>query len=260
MEAWKVLGANFLLAIAFMVSLWPYATWKRKASLADRFWGLGFVVIAWATFFLGSGYLPRRLLALILVTLWGLRLSAYITLRSWGKGEDPRYAAMRERHGDRFSLVSLFTVFGVQGVLLWMVSLPVQWAQIQSEPVQLTAWDALGVLLWAAGFTVESLADHQMARFKANPENRGKVMDRGLWRYSRHPNYFGETLIWWGLFGLALAAEGGFWTIVGPLCITTLLLRVSGVTLLEKTMLEKRPQYRRYMERTRAFIPWFPKE
>jgi steroid 5-alpha reductase family enzyme len=155
--------------------------------------------------------------------------------------------------------VSLFTVFLIQAVLLWLVSLAVQIGQISTTPAHLTGLDLLGSLVWVAGFTFEAVADWQLARFKADPANRGKVMNQGLWRYSRHPNYFGESLIWWGLFLIALATPHGWWALISPLVITFLLLKVSGVTLLEKDIVERRPEYREYLETTSAFIPWFPK-
>jgi steroid 5-alpha reductase family enzyme len=151
-------------------------------------------------------------------------------------------------------------VFLTQAVLLWLVSLAVQIGQLSPSPARLTSLDLLGALVWAVGFSWEAVADWQLARFKADPGNRGKVMNRGLWAYSRHPNYFGESLIWWGLFLIALATPLGWWALVSPLVITFLLLRVSGVTLLEKDIVERRPEYREYLETTSPFLPWFPKK
>jgi steroid 5-alpha reductase family enzyme len=176
-----------------------------------------------------------------------------------GKGEDRRYQAWRASYGPKFWWVSLFTVFGTQGILLWVISLVTQAGQISATPHKLVWVDALGLLVWAVGFFFEAVGDWQLRRFKANPENRGKVMEQGLWAYTRHPNYFGECLMWWGLFLIALAAPGNIWTIISPLTITILLLKVSGVTLLEKSITETRPKYRDYMESTSAFVPWFPK-
>jgi steroid 5-alpha reductase family enzyme len=152
-----------------------------------------------------------------------------------------------------------FHVFLVQAVLLWFISLSVQLGQVSPTPPRLTALDFLGVMVWLVGFVFEAVADWQLARFKADPANRGKVMNKGLWAYSRHPNYFGETLIWWGLFLIALATPYGWWALISPVVITFLLLKVSGVTLLEKDIVERRPEYREYLETTSAFIPWFPK-
>jgi steroid 5-alpha reductase family enzyme len=242
-----------------MVFVWLLSLPTRNASLADIFWGLGFVLLAWVSFVLTGGYLGRKLLIVLLTSAWGLRLSLHIAWRNWGKGEDRRYQAWRAKRGASFWLVSLFTVFLIQAVLLWLVSLAVQVGQISPTPARFTGLDLLGSLVWVVGFTFEAVADWQLARFKADPANRGKVMNQGLWRYSRHPNYFGESLIWWGLFLISLTTPYGWWALISPLVITFLLLKVSGVTLLEKDIVERRPEYREYLETTSAFIPWFPK-
>jgi steroid 5-alpha reductase family enzyme len=196
----------------------------------------------------------------VLTTLWGLRLFAYLTWRNWGKGEDPRYGAWRQASGERFWVVSLFKVFWLQALFLWVISMVVQMPQVSAEPARFTAWDAAGAFLWAVGFIFETVADAQLARFKADPGNKGRVMDRGLWRFSRHPNYFGESLIWWGLFLIALAVPGGGLTLVSPFIITLVLLKMTGVALTERTIVETRPAYRDYQRRTSTFIPWIPKE
>lgn len=251
---------NFAAIMGFMFSLWLFSLQKKDVSIVDIFWGLGFVLIAWITFFLSDGYGPRRFLVAAMTTLWGLRLSIHLFVRKQGQEEDHRYQDMRAVHGERFWLVSLFTVFLLQGVILWIVSLVIQAAQNIQVPSRITWLDALGILVFFTGFVFESIADKQLARFQSDPANKGKVMDQGLWAYSRHPNYFGETLIWWGFYAIALSRLGNFWVIVSPLLITFLLLRVSGVTLLEKTITERRPAYVAYMKRTNAFFPWFPKK
>ena len=255
----SLLGLNLLAAVLFMAFVWLLSLPTRNASLADIFWGLGFVLLAWLSFFGAGGYLGRKLLLTLLTSAWGLRLSLHIAWRNWGHGEDRRYQAWRAKRGASFWWVSLFTVFLIQAVLLWLVSLAVQIGQTSTTPAHLTGLDLLGSLVWVVGFTFEAVADWQLARFKADPANRGKVMNQGLWRYSRHPNYFGESLIWWGLFLIALATPHGWWALISPLVITFLLLKVSGVTLLEKDIVERRPEYREYLETTSAFIPWFPK-
>ncbi len=242
-----------------MAGVWLLSLPTRNASLADIFWGPGFVLIAWLTFALTPGYPGRKLLLSLLTTLWGLRLAVHIAWRNRGKGEDRRYQAWRAKWGASFWWVSLFTVFLTQAVLLWLVSLSLQLGQISALPARRTTLDFLGAGLWAVGFAFEAVADWQLARFKADPANRGRVMNRGLWAYSRHPNYFGEALMWWGLFLIALATPGGGWALISPLVITFLLLKVSGVVLLEKDIGERRPEYREYQEITSAFIPWFPK-
>jgi steroid 5-alpha reductase family enzyme len=254
-----LLGLNLLAAVGFMGGVWLLSLPTRNASLADIFWGLGFVFIAWLSFALTGGYPGRKLLLVLLTTVWGLRLTLYIAWRNWGKGEDRRYQAWRAKRGESVWWVSFFTVFTTQAVLLWLVSMAVQLGQVSPTPARLTGLDLLGILVWAAGFTCEAVADWQLARFKADSANRGKVMNQGLWAYSRHPNYFGESLIWWGLFLIALATAYGWWAIISPMVITFLLLKVSGVTLVEKDIMERRPEYREYLETTSAFIPWFRK-
>jgi steroid 5-alpha reductase family enzyme len=241
-----------------MLLLWALSVRVRDASIADPFWGTGFVLVAWTAALAGEGEGPRRMLVLALATVWGLRLTLHLARRNLGKGEDPRYQAMRRAHGARFWLVSLGTVFGLQGVLLWVVSLPVQ-AAAALPSAGLSALDLAGAALWAAGFFFETVGDFQLERFKADPANRGKVMDRGLWALTRHPNYFGDATLWWGL-GLVGAAAAGPWVLVGPALMTFLLLRVSGVTLLERDIAERRPGYREYAARTSAFFPWFPRK
>ncbi len=249
-----VFPATALAAFTAMALLWLVSLWRRDASIVDIWWGPGFALIAAVAFALGSGGDPaRRALSLALVSLWGLRLGAHLLWRNWGAGEDYRYQAMRRRHGERFGLVSLGTVFGLQGFLAWIVSLPVQVVHVSAGGA-LGALDALGAALTALGLGFEAVGDWQLARFKADPGNRGEVMDRGLWRYTRHPNYFGEFCVWWGFFLIALAA-GAWWSVVGPLLISVLLLKVSGVTLLEQNIGERRPAYRDYIARTNAFFP-----
>jgi steroid 5-alpha reductase family enzyme len=255
----SILGFNLIAILVLMLCAWVFSLAKRDASVADIFWGLGFVLVAWLTFGRAQGYLGRKLLLVLLTTIWGLRLAIHILRRNRGKGEDPRYRAMRAQHGGAFWWVSLFTVFGLQSILLWLISLVVQVGQLAPLPDRLTWIDGLGTVIWAVGFGFEAIADRQLARFKADPYSQGQVMDRGLWAYSRHPNYFGESLLWWGIFVIGLATPGSAWTVISPLLITYLLLKVSGVTLLEKTIVETRPAYRDYIKRTSAFIPWLPR-
>ncbi|MDY6837001.1 MAG: DUF1295 domain-containing protein [Thermodesulfobacteriota bacterium] len=254
-----LLITNLTAALAYMACLWPVSLLKKDASIADIFWGLGFVMIAWLSFFLTDGYVVRKMLIVSLTSIWGIRLFLHILLRNKGKGEDPRYVAMRKSRGKKFWWVSLFTVFLLQGFLLWVVSMPLQLGQLAPLPAAFTWLDGLGLFIWTVGFTFEAVGDWQLARFLKNPENRGSVMNRGLWAYSRHPNYFGESLIWWGVYVIALAAPGTFWGIIGPATITFLLLKVSGVPMLEETLREQ-PEYRAYIEKTSAFFPWFPRK
>lgn len=252
------LAASALLLAASMTALWLVSLPLRNASIVDAFWGPAFAVAGWGAALaagvpLGS---PRTALALTLVTLWAARLALHLLIRNAGHGEDPRYASMRRGHGARFWWVSLFTVFLLQAGLAWAISLPVQLAVLSGGP--LGPLDGLAALAWLAGFGFEALGDLQLTRFRADPANRGRALDTGLWRYTRHPNYFGDALLWWG-FGLLGVAAGAPWTLFAPALMTFLLLRVSGVALLEKGMAERRPAYRDYVERTSAFLPWKPR-
>jgi steroid 5-alpha reductase family enzyme len=220
---------------------------------------LGFLLLAAVHFVLTDGFVGRKILITCLVGLWGLRLSVYILWRNWGKGEDYRYRRWREQAGDRFWWTSLFQVFLLQGLLLWLISAPILGAQFYKSPDELTVVDLLGALVWGIGFLFEAVGDWQLARFKGDPANRGKVMRSGLWAYTRHPNYFGDATVWWGCFIIAAATVHGAWTVYGPLIMTGLLLPVSGVALLERRQVETKPQYRDYIETTSAFIPWFPR-
>ena len=244
---------------ALMLGTWLVSLAARDASIVDIVWGLGFVIVAWVSFAVADGSTARRWLVVMLTTVWALRLAGYLAWRNLGKGEDPRYRAMRRRHGARFGLVSLYLVFGLQGVLMWVVSLPVQAAQVPDTPSGLVALDFVGIALWCVGMFFETVGDVQLARFKADPANKGRVMDRGLWRYTRHPNYFGDFCVWWGLYAVALATGDAWWAIAGPLVMSLLLLRVSGVTLLERHMQERRPGYADYARRTSAFFPRPPR-
>ena len=244
--------------VASVVLLWLVSLRLRNASIIDLFWGFGFVVIAWVAWLvLTSGGGSRRRLLLVLATAWGLRLAGYLTWRNTGKGEDFRYRAMRERWGPRFPLVSLVTVFLLQAVLMLVVSLPVQAGMLTGGAVGIAG--VIGVVLWAAGVVFETTGDLQLARFKRDPANRDKVMDRGLWRYTRHPNYFGDAVFWWGLGLVACAVPGGVFALASPALMTALLLRVSGVTLLERSLSRSKPGWDDYAARTSAFFPWRPK-
>jgi len=248
------------LTVTLALATWLASLWRHDASLVDRMWPV-FISGAGALYFVqlpGDG--ARRWVVLALSLAWALRLGLYITHRNWGHGEDRRYVAIRRRNSPGFGWKSLYLVFGLQAVLAWIVSAPLLVAQAGQRP--LGGLDIAGLLLAGFGLVFEALADAQMARFKADAGSRGQVMDRGLWRYSRHPNYFGEACVWWGFGLLALGAGGlpGAWSLVSPLLITLLLLKVSGVVLLEQDIAERRPAYRHYIERTNAFVPGPPRQ
>jgi len=241
-----------------MILLWLWSLFLKNASIVDIFWGLGFTLIAWLAFTVTpQGYLPRKQLMVTLVTVWGLRLALHISLRNWGKPEDLRYAKWREENGMNWWWVSFFKVFLLQGVLMWLISTPILAAQTSGFPAILAPLDYLGASLWTFGLLIESIGDLQLTLFKADASNGGKLLATGLWKYTRHPNYFGEAVLWWGFYVIALAA-GSWWAIFSPIIMTFLLMKVSGVAMLERTMKSK-PGYEDYMRRTNAFIPWFPK-
>jgi len=244
-------------AVLLMTAVWVVSLLKKDASIVDIFWGPGFALLAWLYFLLGGdGASPRRLLGAALATLWGVRLAAHIAWRALGRGEDPRYRRMRERHGARFGAVSLFTVFLLQAGLQWLISAPLMQVQVSAAPL---GWlDALALAVFCVGFAFETLGDLELARFRADPRNRGRVLRTGLWRYTRHPNYFGDAVVWWSFFLLALATPRSTWTVYSPALMTFLLLRVSGVTLLEADLARSKPGYEDYMASTNAFFPWLP--
>jgi steroid 5-alpha reductase family enzyme len=258
MDSWLGPAVALAVALGLMTLVWVASLVKRDASLVDVFWGLGFVVVGWIYFVAAEDHGPRGALVVGLVTLWGVRLSLHILWRNWGRGEDYRYREMRERNPGNFAIRSLLTVFWLQALLLWAISTPLYQAQ-RTGPASLTPLDLLGLALFVVGFTFEAGGDWQLARFKRDPGLAGQVMDRGLWRYTRHPNYFGDAVVWWAFFCFAGATPGGWWTAYSPVVMTLLLMRVSGVTLLEKRLKETKPAYRAYAERTNAFFPWFPR-
>jgi len=248
-----------LAAIVGLFSLlWMSSARRRDASIADIWWGPGFVVLAWLYCALLGAFRPRPVLIATLLTVWGARLAWHIFTRSRGGGEDRRYAAIRARYGDAFWWQSLFSVFWLQAVLVWVIALPIL-AASASTSTHSGITDILGVLLFVGGFGMEAIGDHQLRRFKSVPSNRGQVLDRGLWRYTRHPNYFGDALLWWGVYVLAASTSAGRLTIVSPALMTFLLMRVSGVALLERDLRASKSAYADYIERTSPFVPWFPR-
>ena len=252
--------ATLAVTAGVFLVLWIVSLRTRNASLVDIWWGPGFALIALLSFALTpEGALSRRQLVLVLTTIWGLRLGTHLLVRNTGKDEDFRYAAMRKAWGHGFGMKSLTRVFLLQAVLMWVVSFPVQAAMRSATPATLGFFDWLGILVWAFGLFFETVGDLQLARFKKDPANADRVMDRGLWRFTRHPNYFGDACAWWGLWLIAFAVPGGFWSIVGPITMTVLLTSVSGVPMLERKIGERRPGYDEYARRTSAFLPRPPR-
>jgi steroid 5-alpha reductase family enzyme len=259
MGAAPLLATTLASALGAMLLLWLLSLRLRDASIVDIWWGPGIAAIAGVAYAVTGGGHPRRTLLLGLAALWALRLGSYLLWRNAGRGEDPRYQAMRRHFGARFGWISLVSVFGLQGVLQWIVALPLQLALLDPGPERLGALDALGLAVFGFGLLFETIGDLQLARFRADPGQKGHVMDRGLWRYTRHPNYFGDCVAHWGIFLVALATPWGWVGVIGPLTLTVLLLRVSGVALLERSIGKRRPAYADYQRRTSAFLPRPPR-
>jgi len=259
MNTMSYTGAYFaalgVLAVLGCIA-WAYSLVRKDVSFVDSLWSLFFLVAAGVFAASAESIGFRGMLVLALVAVWALRLSLHITVRNHGQGEDMRYQAIRARRQPNFEFKSLYLVFGLQLVLAWIIAIPLLFAvRGDSAP---GIFDALGVLLWIVGFVFEAGGDYQLTRFKANPDSAGKVMDQGFWRYTRHPNYFGDACVWWGFYLMSLSA-GGWWTIYAPVLMTLLLLKVSGVAMLERTIGKRRPAYQEYIETTNAFIPGLPK-
>jgi steroid 5-alpha reductase family enzyme len=255
----SVLLSGLGAVMALMLIGWLVSLAMHDASIVDILWGLAFVTIAWVTFGVGHGSPGRSLLFALLVTIWGVRLALYLAKRNLGHGEDFRYQAMRKKRAN-FALWSLFGVFGLQGILAWIVSLPVQIAMHDATPHRLGVLAYVGGALWLVGLGFESIGDWQLARFKANPASAGQVMDAGLWRFTRHPNYFGDFCVWWGLFIIAVECGSAVVGVIGPLVMSILLTRVSGKDLLERSIGKRRPGYADYVKRTNAFFPGPPRK
>ena len=241
-----------------MVATWLLSLALKNASIVDIVWGLGFVITSWVLALTIDGDSTRQILLAVMVGAWGLRLGGYLAKRNIGHGEDWRYKAMRKKKGPRFGLISLVTVFGLQGVLMWVVSLPVMFGNSDATP-GVGPLAVIGVMVWAVGLSFEAVGDWQLAKFKKDPSNAGKVMQTGLWSLTRHPNYFGDALLWWGI-GIVGAETGtGVIGFIGPVVMTVFLLRVSGVPMLERSLMKRREGYAEYAARTSAFIPRPPK-
>lgn len=240
-----------------MLCMWLLSVRLKDVSIVDIGWGLGFVLISWVLFGF-SDRTARCWLVAVLTSIWGLRLSGYLFLRNHGKPEDYRYAAMREKHGSRFPFVSFFTVFALQGVVMLVVALPLMTGLSVEAKSPINIPTFAGCVLWLVGFAFEAGGDWQLRAFKSNPANAGQVLDSGFWRYTRHPNYFGDFAVWWGMYLIAFGSGHAWWSAVGPAAMSFFLMKVSGVTLLEKN-LNRKPGYADYIARTNAFFPWFPK-
>jgi steroid 5-alpha reductase family enzyme len=253
----KNLTVQALFIFLYAISWFAVAIFKKRNDVADIAWGGGFVIAAIAAYVTGGNDNMRSHLVLSLVLIWGIRLVIHIGIRNRGKPEDPRYKAWREEWGNSILIRSFLQVFLFQGFLLLIISLPVTWA-ITHESHKLNILDVAGISIWLLGFLFESFGDFQLLQFKKDPANKGKIMTKGLWKYTRHPNYFGEVTLWWGIFLICLSVKGSEWTIIGPLTITYLILKVSGTPMLERRY-EDNPEYEAYIHRTSSFFPLPPK-
>lgn len=248
------------LIILFLVTLlWVWSVFIKNASIVDIFWGFGFVVVNTFYVFMSGELNARKILVLVLVSIWGFRLSIYLAIRNIGKGEDFRYQEFRKNYGaKRYWWFSFFQTFLLQGVLIMIVSLPLLGINSSANSGNLKALDYIGIAVWLIGFTFEAGGDFQLARFKKDIANKGKVLNIGFWKYTRHPNYFGDSAVWWAYAIFSIAA-GSYWQIIGSIVMTLLIIKISGVALLEKTLNHTKPQYREYIQKTNSFFPWFPK-
>lgn len=249
-----------LLIWILVTLLWILSVFITDVSIVDLFWGFGFVVVNAFYVFMSDELNARKILILVLVSVWGLRLTIYLAIRNIGKGEDFRYQEFRRTYGaKRYWWFSYFQTFLLQGVLIMIVSLPLLGISSGSQSGNLNLLDCFGILVWIIGFSFEAGGDFQLSRFKRDPNNRGKVLNTGFWKYTRHPNYFGDSAVWWA-FAIFSIAAGGYWQVIGSVAMTLLIITVSGVALLEKTLNKSKPQYHEYIQKTSSFFPWFPKK
>lgn len=239
--------------LAFACMGWVISVIIKNVTIVDSMWSLFFLITTCVYAFAIPALSERALIMMALVAIWSLRLCLYLSMRNWGGHEDHRYQAIRSNNEPHFWLKSIYIVFILQTILAWIVGLPLLGGMYSDAPLNIL--DFLGVALWLVGFSWEVIGDYQLKQFKANPNNQGKVLKTGLWGLSRHPNYFGECCLWWGFCLIALAT-GAWWSVIGALLMTVLLLKISGVALLEKDIAERRPAYAAYIQSTNAFLPW----
>jgi steroid 5-alpha reductase family enzyme len=249
-----------LIILALITLLWIWSVFIKNVSIVDIFWGFGFVVVNVIYAYMSGELNARKILILTLVSIWGIRLVIYLAIRNIGKGEDFRYQEFRRNYGPkRYWWFSFFQTFLLQGVLIMIISLPLLGIHSSATSGDLNVLDYLGILVWIIGFTFETVGDFQLACFKKNVKNKGKVLNKGFWKYTRHPNYFGDSAVWWA-YGIFSIAAGSYWQIIGSIIMTLLIIKISGVSLLEKTLKDTKPQYRDYIQKTNSFFPWFPKK
>ncbi len=258
MTFFTIFGFTTLIVLVFMTLAFGISILRKRNDFADIAWGLGFIVVAVSTLFLSGTYYEKQLLVTALVALWGLRLSGHIYLRNRGRKEDHRYEDMKKKWKGNFYVQSYLNVFLTQGLLMLLISIPVIFINSSSD-AGFQLLDGLAVIIWFIGFYFEANGDYELSEFVKNPDNKGHVMQDGLWKYTRHPNYFGEVTQWWGIFLIAVSLPNGVFTIIGPLVITILITKVSGIPLLEKKY-AGRPEWEDYKRRTSIFFPMPPKK
>lgn len=251
------LVAGGILAV-FMTCVFLIGLAKQDNSIVDVAWGIGFILITLYAFFSTGTYLARQILVTTLVVVWGVRISVHIFIRNWGKEEDHRYQAFRMSWRPYFVLKSFFYIFMLQGFLIWVIDYPVIFTNASTAMPPLGVLDVVGMVIWLIGFAFEAIGDYQLKKFIDNPANTGKICKVGLWRYTRHPNYFGEVTMWWGIFLIVLSVPWGWTGVISPLTVTYLLMFVSGVPMAER-IFEKNEEYAQYKKETSALIPWFPR-
>lgn len=251
---------GLFLILSLMTILWIVSILIANVSIVDLFWGTGFVILNCWYFLSAEVFTSRQIILLVLVAIWGLRLTVYLAVRNIGKGEDFRYREFRKKYGQKnYWWISLFQTFLLQGVLMWLISSTLWGINQNTVENDLNIIDCFALLVWVIGFIFETGGDYQLAKFKRKVANKGKVLNSGFWRYTRHPNYFGDAAVWWG-YGLSCIAAGRYWHLSGSVLMTLLIIKVSGVALLEKTLKVQKPQYQDYIKKTNSFIPWFPKD
>lgn len=251
---------SLILIISLMTVLWIVSLLIKNVSIVDIFWGLGFVITNAYYYFAAGTFYPVPTILFVMVFIWGIRLSGYLAWRNIGKEEDFRYQEFRRKYGAKnYRFISFFQTFLLQGVLMWIISSTLLGVNIYASAHGPTFIDYIGIIVWLTGLFFEAGGDYQLARFKSNINNKGKVLNTGLWRYTRHPNYFGDSAVWWG-YGLLCLSAGSYLLVIGSLLMTLLIIKVSGVALLEKTLKNRKPEYDEYIRKTSPFIPWFPKK
>lgn len=249
-----------LIILILVTLLWIWSVFIKNVSIVDIFWGVGFVVVNTFYVFMSGELNARKIVILTLVCIWGFRLAIYLAIRNIGKGEDFRYQEFRQNYGPkRYWWFSYFQTFLLQGILIMIISLPLLGINYNNSNGNLQILDYLGIIIWLIGFTFETVGDFQLSNFKRDSKNKGKILHTGLWKYTRHPNYFGDSAVWWA-YGIFSIAAGSYWQAIGAVIMTLLILKISGVSLLEKTLKETKPQYKEYIQKTSSFIPWFPKK